>query len=180
MSDMMDMKNNLHLKPLPEDDGVISVVMKRIPRWKESELSGDEWRYTLSTMVEFKDWFNGGSNKVKIFGLNFVDMSLKLASLLNEELSHGNQKSVPYMVKEPNEILVCFQPGCIEPPANVYIIKQQWTYHPYQGQKMDHYGKWVRAFCERHSNRGDCDLEDSNNNYELLAYFPIDNSEAVE
>ena len=70
----------LHLKPLPEDDGIISVKMERIPRWKESELSGDEWRYTLSTVVECKDWENGGSKQVRICGLNFADMSLKLTS----------------------------------------------------------------------------------------------------
>ena len=95
---------NYYLKPLPEDDGVISVTLERIPRWKESELSGDEWRYTMITVVQVKDWENGGITEQRIGGENFAEMSLRAAGLLAEIISYGDQRSVPYMVGDLADI----------------------------------------------------------------------------
>lgn len=168
------MSEHLYLKPLPEDDGIIEMTMERIPRWKESELSGDEWRYTMVSTIRSKNWENGEILEDYIHGKDFAQMALKVANRLDEMLSYGNQQLVPYVVKAPDEIKVCFQPGCGKQPVNVYAIKQNYSWFPYQGHKTDepYGGSSVRAFCKQHSHRGDCDLEDSDDNYELIAYFP--------
>jgi hypothetical protein len=138
----------------------------------------------LAVVVEFKDWEKGGSDIQTIGGVDFAELSLRLADFLMRNQSYGNQQAVPYRVDEPGDIKVCFQPGCIQRPENVFAIKQEWTWHPNQGHKMDrgeHARPVVRAFCEGHSDRGDCDLEDNDDNYELIAYFPpIGGDEPVE
>ena len=161
------MTEYLHPKPLPEDDGVVSVEIKRIPRWKESELSGDEWRYTLSAIITSKDWDKGGTTTERISGNDFAQMTLRVANRLDELLSHGNQRNIPYTIKAPSDLRICFQPGCARAPVNVYRIKQNWTHFPHQGIKMEGPGggSFVRAFCKQHSHRGECDLEDNDDNY---------------
>jgi len=175
------MSDHLYLKPLPEDDGVIDMTMERIPRWKESELSGDEWRYTMVATIMMKDWEDGGSISEFIHGKDFAQMALRVAQRLDELMSYGNQLTVPYAVDKPSDIRVCFQPACIRSPVNVFSIRQHYTGFPYQGHKMDdnYGGPSVRAFCKQHSHRGDCDLEDNDDNYELIAYFPEIEMEAV-
>ena len=164
-----------HLKPLPEDDGIISVTISRVPRWKESELSGDEWRYTNQATIAVKDWTHGGLDTAVTYGRDFADLALKTAAALNELVSYGNQKAAPYSVKELSELRVCFQPGCVNTPTHIYRIIQEWTWHPNQGFRMERASRRggeeptvVRAFCPEHSHRGDCDLEDADRNYELL------------
>lgn len=161
-------------KAHPEDDGIIGVTIARIPRWKESELSGDEWRFTLLGVITYKDWRNGGTADEKITCLSWTetqgDVALQVAAWCQD-----NQKllSPPHAVKDLADIKVCFQPGCGLLPVNVYGITQEWTDHPHQGHRMEkRRHPVVRAFCARHSHRGDCDLEDQDDNYELLAYFP--------
>lgn len=154
-----------------EDDGIIGINIVRVPRWKESELSGDEWRFTLAGAINYKDWKGGGMAQALISGGDMPEIALRVAAWCSE---NKRLLSPPYTVDDLAKLVVCFQPGCIYPPENVYQIKQEWTWFPYQGYQMDRRNKHpvVRAFCARHSHRGDCDLEDQDDNYELLAYFP--------
>lgn len=153
------------------DDGIIEINVIRVPRWKESELSGDEWRFSLRGVINFKNWTEGGTSQ-KVIGpaADLPEIALKVAAWCVE---NRRLLSPPFTVQSLAEMVVCFQPGCDARPENVYRIKQEWTWHPHQGYHMGPRAHPViRAFCGRHSHRGDCGLEDSDANYELLAFFP--------
>ena len=164
-----------YLKALPEDDGIISITTERIPRWKESELSGDEWRYSYVATLTMKYWEKGGVEILKRNSWNFQDMAAAVSEALRVVVSrHGKQNTFPYSVQSLSEIRVCFQPGCAEAPTRFYRIKQEWTDHPHQGHRLfrgrhdSEQPSVVRAFCEQHHHRGDGDLEDNDDNYEEL------------
>lgn len=154
-----------------EDDGIIEINIIRVPRWKESELSGDEWRFSLQGVISYKDWKEGGTAQERVVGNDLPDIALRVAAWCSE---NRHLLLPPFTVKDLAELVVCFQPGCDRRPENVYQIKQEWTDQPHQGYRMGPRSQpVVRAFCGRHSHRGDCDLEDQDSNYELLAFFPV-------
>jgi len=160
---------NYYLKPLPEDDGILSMEYEMLPRWKESELSGDEWRYTrILTVVRRnpnKTFLNHNTNNRTVREYRDLD----IVSILGKFIAENHR---PYfgLVEKFGDITLCFQPRCMNEPTVLYRIKQEWTTHSERGHKMVRdYGIPVRAFCGDHRHRGDCDLEDADDNYELLA-----------
>lgn len=60
---------------------------------------------------------------------------------------------------------LCCQPGCSEPHVAVYRLKKRYCR---DGHASDAGGD-VRGFCVKHLRRGDCGLEDSDRNYEVVS-----------
>lgn len=60
----------------------------------------------------------------------------------------------------------CFQAGCSEPPVVTYGLKKQFCRegHETPGER-EFFGLCARKFCARHAKRGDCGLEDADDNY---------------
>lgn len=59
----------------------------------------------------------------------------------------------------------CNQEGCCEKPGFLYRIKEAYDD---RGKRDETYDGYHRAFCEKHSERGNSDLGDQDNNYELI------------
>lgn len=142
-----------HYKPLPEDEGVDRIEITVEPRYKQSGLSGDEWR--VGARVSFfkkgrkvgEEWYGSLSTAAHFLP---GDMH-RLPEISNEALwgYDGSQ---------------CMQPSCANPTTVQYRLKQEFSARgegPLPGGL-----ECLRAFCDEHRLRGDCGLEDADRNYD--------------
>lgn len=70
------------------------------------------------------------------------------------------------------EATVCQQVGCAEPPVNVFRLKKLFygdsdAERCFLPPKYDFEGQWA-WYCARHTERGDCGIEDASKNLELV------------
>lgn len=152
-------KEVYHIPP-PNAEGVDEIRMKVVPRFKTSDLSGDEWR--VSTLIEF---FRKG---VKVFERSFHSMENAakfLPWVLGVELVEGPDAPKEGIFRADAD--ECHQAGCPEKAVNIYRLKKTFSD---QGEELlpDHLFEYRRSFCQKHSHRGDCGREDSDRNYELV------------
>jgi len=143
----------------PDDERYDQINIYIVPRWKESELSGDEWRFSYVADVIRKDE---------------TIMSIGASKL--EWLLTGLQWRIQFEREKDNFDLEawkrtenkCDQPGC----ANVATVfyKRIKTYTK-RGQKLadSEEQNSYRQFCENHITRGDCDLDDADANYSIIS-----------
>lgn len=147
----------------PDAQAFDEIRVTTIPRWKDSELSGSEWR--ISAKVEFlrngivkHEWFCG---KVEA-----------AATMMGFKFMEAMDNGIGYYASEDD---FCDQEGCKE-KASVFLKKKA-DYcregHKTEPPSRGNYAKLgetpqgaIRQFCERHSRRGDCGLDDSDSNYE--------------
>lgn len=144
-----------------DDEWVDEIRISIVPRYKTSGLSGDEWR--VSAKIEI---FRKG-HLLKERSFSKIDYAVDfLKATMHEMADEG--------CVAPKELeTLCFQPGCKEEGVVEYRLKDE--YYPSYGDKMPKH-EWRkdvrRRFCERHAQRGDCGLEDSDANYELVSAPP--------
>jgi hypothetical protein len=130
------------------------VAITTVPRYKESFASGSEWR--ISATLQFK--------------LKGVVLAEEIFATVDQALLHAASLGDNSEYKEEPSRLECDQEGCSAPATITYKLKNQYTGHcwcksdPYQFDKTP----LVRKFCDRHKRRGDCGLEDADENYELI------------
>ncbi len=158
---MGDWKKDRKFVAHPDAERFDRVTVETVERWKESELSGDEWRF--SYVVTF--WRHGQA--VATISAGSVE-----DALLQAAAKFRTVKTDDGWMGDLSE--VCCHPGCDQP----------WTilYHPIHayakgGEQLvrDPYEGHVRGFCERHKHRGDCALDDAMHNYvEVETRFPPD------
>jgi hypothetical protein len=77
----------------------------------------------------------------------------------------GDQGSDPTPLKE-----LCCQPGCARPLVSIYRLKQRYCQAGHKTDPLTHGGQVeVRGFCGDHLRRGDCGLDDADDNYEVVS-----------
>jgi hypothetical protein len=135
----------------PDAQGFDEVRIITVPRFKESGLSGDEWRISASIQV-----FRKG-NLIHEQDYRNVETA---AAYLPALLGTLNDDGKAFYAGEGD---VCDQEGCCAPATVTYKLKAQYCR---DGHKSELFGPTIRKFCERHKHRGDCGLEDSDDNYE--------------
>ena len=149
----------MHHVDHPEDERFDEIHIRCVERWKESELSGDEWRFSYIAEVKRK-------------GETIITVGANRMSWLLEGLSWritiaGEDNNFDHEAWKRTTGL-CDQPGCKEPATIAYRRKARYTKF---GDKLDdtHYkGNDFRTFCDNHKNRGDCDMDDAMHNYEVI------------
>lgn len=144
---------------LSEDELIDKIVITKVPRYKSSGLSGDEWR--TSALVEF---YTKG-NLVGSTGFRDVDTALQLTYAHTVFAGEKGAFDKAHCFKHNT----CDQPGCYESATVYYGIKELFSA---QGEKLDPKDstlKYYRQFCDKHKHRGDCDREDCDSNYEPIA-----------
>jgi len=150
----------IHFERHPDDEWFDEVRITTVPRWKESYLSGDEWR--TSATIQF---FRKGV-LLKSRGVRDVEAALAIApSMPGSWAPAGNDDELE--VQPPDFDTFCFQPGCSEKATVEYRIKDKYCR---DGGKHEMYGDCRRRFCEKHKKRGDCALEDADDNYEEVPF----------
>ncbi|HPT61493.1 MAG TPA: hypothetical protein PLN81_07870 [Bacillota bacterium] len=152
--------------PLNKAERFDRVDVRTVERWKESELSGDEWRYSYVATL-----YQHGYAAAEVFGQSVKDVLLQAAATF--ELINTADDCDYYGYYGDLE-KVCCQPGC----------ENQWVYlkHPVEAFDKDGFqlcrnysdgtapGSWldVRGFCEKHHRRGGAGLDDADINYKLV------------
>lgn len=142
------------LKPDAQAFDEIRIVT--VPRYKQSGLSGDEWR--ISARIEF--WRKGKLILESACGDIESAVTLVGARYL-EAVDNGNG----YFAGEGD---ICDQEGCAEPATVTYKVKKEYSRdNPHEWNKpYDHLV--IRKFCNKHKRRGDCGMDDADENYEKI------------
>jgi len=139
-----------------DDEIVDEINIRIVPRYKMSDLSGDEWR--VSAHVEFK-------RKGRVI-LEKVCLDLKIAmAFLYYWYTMAGEEGLFAQTEEDEAY--CFQPGCREKAISEYRLKQRFCSSC--GEVRPEFGESRRRFCANHLIRGDCGLEDADSNYEVMA-----------
>ncbi len=132
------------------------VVLTVVPRYKTSELSGDEWR--TSVLVAFM--FKGKVIKQDTYSKIETAVLCLGRMLINDE---GLGKE--YLKIEE---ATCDQPGCANPAVARLEIGKLVAEDGSWLDPKEKYGRYYRKFCTEHIKRGDCDREDCDDNYTPL------------
>lgn len=143
----------------PDSQFVDEIRIVTVPRWKESELSGDEWR--ISAHIDFY-------RKGQVVGSRGARDVETAARFVDWYLTSGREEG---KIDTPNNLgEFCDQEGCHDRWTVRYRLKERYG----RDGKVIERGKWMdgvtefRAFCDKHKNRGDCGLDDADCNYELM------------
>jgi len=151
----MSLEDQVYFKAHPDDEGVDRIIIELEPRYKESELSGDEWR--VSAVAKF---YRKGK---LLFEKSTATMQWAMMMLPYWWLMIPESSPVPaYKVDE----LMCAQPGCSNDAVVTYRLKEEYSK---SGEgPLPKVFEHRRAFCPTHQTRGDCGLEDADTNYEMV------------
>lgn len=137
----------------PDAQAFDEIRIITVPRYKTSGLSGDEWR--ISGKTEF---YRKGELVHDVWHGNVE----YCARLLDADLLHAIDDGRAFYAGIEGK---CDQEGCSEPPTVKYRIKKNFCR---EGHETDPPWITTRSFCQRHSRRGDCGLDDADINYELV------------
>lgn len=153
---------NRALKPDAQAFDAISITT--VPRYKTSGLSGDEWR--ISAKVEF---FRKGRS-VHEQHCRDVETACRLMAWFHAKACDDGKG---FFAGEND---LCDQEGCSEPATVTYALKKSFCTSCGHGREPPFTSlagdKYIRRFCERHSTRGDCGLDDADTNYERIEGEP--------
>lgn len=133
------------------------IELSVIPRWKDSHLSGAEWRQHVEVRCFFKGLL------VTSFGCS--EMKVAVAMIPARVFYTDNGASKEWLAREHE---CCDQPSCSEPPVAFLRPKRLTDRSGSFLDPAEQYGTYYRKFCERHKRRGDCALEDADENYESI------------
>lgn len=155
-----------------DDSRYDGVELKTVERWKESKLSGDEWRFSFVALLSRK-----GYVLRRVGGQNMMALIQAVGAIRDQ----GNSGDDPELLKgAPDFNEYCFQPGCMRLADIEYQIIDEWCRRC--GEKGTPYDwkDYRRRFCNGHKERGDCSLEDNDNNYTLVRVRTEDGWQDVE
>lgn len=148
------------------------ISLEIVERYKTSGLSGDEWRFSVHASF----WFKGE----KILERSFRNMEtavLMLGGVLGETSS-----PIAERILELENEGRCDQPGCAAQSVSRYQFKRIFGRG---GERLAdsemEYATYYAQFCARHLRRGDCGLEDADENYEVISGSgPNDSTNLIE
>jgi hypothetical protein len=145
---MLGQKDRRDLKP--DAQGIDKIIIETVPRWKDSEFSGSEWR--ISAVTKYY-------RKGKLIKETYTSNVNYAAYMVGARLIQLQDEGLGYFAGEGT---ICDQEGC-ESEAK-YTMKKKFDFCR-DGHKSDKPSNAYRLFCERHSRRGDCGFDDSDSNY---------------
>lgn len=154
---MMPMPQGMMHVDHPEDERYDAIDIHIVERWKESELSGDEWRFSYVALVKRK------GETIVIISASKLDWLLEG---LQWRITIAGEKDEMDQEAWERTKEKCDQPGCAEDPVVFYQRIKRYTNRGEELAANSFYdGKEYRQFCKRHKHRGDCDLDDADHNY---------------
>jgi hypothetical protein len=140
----------------PDGQYYDEVRIVTVPRWKESELSGDEWR--ISARVDFM-----------LKGVIVDSVRATTVDYAARFLPWTIVKAREDGVGQPSTDAFCDQESCTNTPTTFYKLKAEYDS---AGHKTELPRSWdhpetvyFRKFCAFHKRRGDCGLDDADANY---------------
>ena len=142
-----------HIAIRPDAQAFDEVRIVTVPRYKQSGMSGDEWR--ISAKMEF---YRKGN---LIFEKSYRNVETACGFAYAAYLS-GIDDGKGYFGGDSN---LCNQEGCNNYATVKYKLKK---FYSREGYEKEPFGPTYRFFCEEHKTRGDCGLEDADRNYEKV------------
>jgi hypothetical protein len=149
--------NRVWLKRHDDDKFFDAIEIKTVPRFKMSELSGDEWRVSTTVYV-----YRKGHQIGEPFVYSDIDTAV---AMLPGDLIRLREE----IIDLPKTDHLCFQPGCSEEAAVEYRLKKEYCRQGHAEDATRHGRETHIRFCSEHAERGDCGLEDADANYETVA-----------
>lgn len=162
----------MHFKPHRSDEGFDEVEIKIVPRFKESETSGDEWRIEALIALKRK------GAVIFLAGARNLESAVKYLPWLLEtvcEKSDSEDGWTEHHKKRSPECGIyglgkneCAQPGCTRDPIVFYALEKEFSDNGFFEREIDRNGAFdmlVRGFCKIHKDRGDGGREDNMKNY---------------
>lgn len=157
-NDQLQDSPKLNYAVRPDAQPFDEIRLRIQPRFKESELSGDEWRISVIT-----EYYRKGTMVHETQSGGDIDVA---AGLLYGRLIEAQDDGKGYFAGDG---IHCDQEGCNNKATVVFKILQRYCVGGGKcGQKTKSYSEQHRCFCDKHKHRGDCDLEDNDKNYELV------------
>lgn len=147
-----------HHKRHARFEWIDSITFELVERWKESELSGEEWRFNIYVRASFKG--------VTVVDFRARDMDAAMALLPGKLLEAGDMGASDDWLKREKE--TCSQPGCGNEPVVKFKLLEQFSQCGEKLDPADNVLSYYRQFCAKHRERGDCGREDSDRNYEEI------------
>lgn len=139
----------------PDAQPFDEVRLVTAPRFKQSGMSGDEWR--ISIVAEF--WRKGA--KVHECGCG-SKMDIAVA-MLGHQYFRACDDGHGFYAGERD---VCDQEGCSKQAVVCYLVKKEFSRdRPHEWNAPPPW-RHYRAFCSQHKRRGDCGFDDADDNYE--------------
>lgn len=134
----------------PRAQGFDEVRIFTVPRYKESELSGDEWRISATIQL---------LRKGKVMAERYCGTIEAATAILPGFLLEALDDGKGYFTGDG---LHCDQEGCAEAATVRYRKKADYCH---DGHKSEPLVPSYRHFCARHTKRGDCGMDDADSNY---------------
>jgi hypothetical protein len=135
----------------PDAQAFDEVRIVTVPRYKQSGLSGDEWRISATIQL----WRKGKMIADRSF--RDVETACNYASAVYHDACDNG---LAYFGGEGD---TCDQEGCAELATVTYQLKAQYCR---EGHRTEPHRITIRKFCDRHKTRGDCGFDDADENYE--------------
>lgn len=151
----VDIKSQQQRALKPDAQAFDEVRIVTVPRYKESEMSGDEWR--ISAKVQL---FRKGRLIIEKQFSNVETACAHAAAVYSSAAGDGHG----FFGGEGD---FCDQEGC---PEKATVIYQKIADYCREGHRHDLGDRIkIRKFCNVHKHRGDCGLDDADSNYMLFA-----------
>lgn len=147
----------------PDAQAFDEVRIVTVPRFKESGLSGDEWR------IHAEAQFYRKGKLIFSEGCRNVEMACRFLSWWHAQACDDAKG---YFAGDG---VTCDQEGCSEPATVRYRRLFDYCNGGHKGKVSD--VSLYRHFCERHKERGDCAFDDADANY---AEEPMELAPAVD
>lgn len=140
----------------PDAQAFDEVRIVTVPRYKQSEMSGDEWR--ISAEIHFY-------RKGKLIFSDACSNVENACYLVGSMHMKATDNALGYFAGEGD---ICDQEGCCEKATVTYKVKKEFSRdNPHEWNK-EHAELVIRKFCNRHKRRGDSSFDDSDANYEEI------------
>lgn len=150
----------------PDAQGFDRVEIVTVPRYKESELSGDEWRISAAIIFYRK------GKEVHRAGYRNIETACGHAFA---EHSRAHDDGKAFFAGEGD---VCDQEGCASRASWRHELKQKFDRSTGTPTRLSQGGEF-RLFCDMHKTRGNCGFEDSDSNYIVTPLPPPPSGETT-
>lgn len=148
---------------LPDDEFFDEIIIQKIPRFKTSGMSGDEWR--TNARVTFR------RKGITVYERGYLDIAIATAFLPGLFIEVGEAPPSEYMDRSlQRRKTECMQPGCNADASHRFRLKHQYV----KGIQMpdSEFAEYHVCFCAVHAHRGDSDYNDRDENLELISGDP--------
>lgn len=151
-----------------KDEFIDHVAITTVERYKQSGLSGDEYRFSYYIELSRKGTLmaSRGFNKLEtaLAALPWMNIVWGEGSMVDDADKLDKLVSDRYAL----DMHTCFQPGCSKPGLHFMRMKKIHSVGCHIEQVLPESDRRYRCFCDQHKRRGDCGLNDADDNYILL------------